>query len=201
MNHSPDKRRWHQFSLRTLLIFVTVLAVGPGSWVIYERTKAQRQKAAVSLLGKQHSEVHSRLSWMQALLVEDAPGNVVGVSLRNRQVSDADLAPLADLPDLIWLDLDGTPLSDQGLVHLAGLKKLRRLRLDETQITDAGLANVANLTQLETLNLYKTGVTDAGLVHLAGLTNLETLILQKTQVTEAGVAKLQQALPKLHIER
>src|SRR5689334_3642805 len=107
MDATP-KNRWYQFSLRTLLIFVTLLAAGPGSWVIYERGRAQRQKKAVALLNQHYAELHSKPRWLQSLLVEGAPGEVMGASLRNRAVTDADLAPLADLTGLIWLDLDNT---------------------------------------------------------------------------------------------
>ena len=77
MDTTP-KPRWYQFTLRTLLIFIT-LAAGPGSWVIYQRSVTQMQKAAVTLLGKQ-AAYRSPFSprWLQTLFVDVAPGKVVG---------------------------------------------------------------------------------------------------------------------------
>ena len=35
MSDKP-KRRWYQFSLKTLLVVMTLLCVGPGGYVAYE---------------------------------------------------------------------------------------------------------------------------------------------------------------------
>src|SRR5260221_1201809 len=44
------KRRWYQFSLKTLLVSMTLLCIGPGGHVAYEQNKARRQKAAVEAI-------------------------------------------------------------------------------------------------------------------------------------------------------
>jgi hypothetical protein len=201
MNATPSIR-WFQFRLRTLLLLLTIVAIGPGGWVLYEQKKARRQQAAVEALQAAggNVEVYARPNRLWTLLALDAPGNVVGLGLRyNRNLNDDDLAPLADFSDLHWLDLQQTQIGDQGLKHLAGLTRLQRLRLDETRVTDAGLLHLAGMRELRTLNLYKTGVTDKGLVHLAALPNLETLSIQRAQVSDAGVGQLQQAMPNLSI--
>ncbi len=195
------KRRWFQFSLRTLLLIVTILAVGPGGWLIYEQNQARRNKAAAELLRKVGGEVYATPRWLWTLIEPGSPGMVVGVGFRYRPVTDSDLEPLSSLTDLVWLDLNDTPVGDDGLVHLAGLSRLKRLRLDETQITDTGLAHLSGMTGLQQLNLYKSQITDAGLVYLTALTNLEELNLQRTQVTAEGAAKLQKELPKCKIVR
>ena len=45
-NPPPPKRRWYQYSLRTLLIFMTVAACGFG-WLGVKVRQARRQKEAV----------------------------------------------------------------------------------------------------------------------------------------------------------
>ena len=45
---SPLFRRWFQFSLRTLLIVVTLLCLGPGGYLVYQQRLAQREEAAVA---------------------------------------------------------------------------------------------------------------------------------------------------------
>jgi hypothetical protein len=195
------RRRWHQFSLRSLLVLITAMAIGPGGWILYERREARRQKAAAALLGKSGAEVYSRRRWLWSQLESDAPGQVVGIALRDRQTTDAGAAPLADLSDLIWLNLNDTHITDKGLAHVAGLSQLKQLRLDETQVTDEGLVHLARLSHLETLNLSRTQVTDEGLARLSRLTKLKELDLARTRVTDAGVAELQRVLPKLKIDR
>ena len=195
-------RRWYQFSLRTALVLVTILCIGPGGYVAHEQQKLRREDAAVVLLNKLvGTEVYSRPHWLWSLMEGNSAGNVVGLGFRSPQVTDAGLSPLTALPELVWLTLSDTPITDAGLAHLAELKKLKRLRLDETSVSDAGLAQLTKLTTLETLNLSRTKITDAGLSHLAGLANLETLDLQKTKVTRAGVAELQKSLPNCAINR
>jgi Leucine rich repeat len=195
--------RWFQFRLRSLLIVLTLLAVVPGGYVVHERGEAKRQKEAVAKLKELHYvEVYARSNWLHSLLVPGAPGEVVGLAIMHPRAYDSEqLAPLAELHTLIWLDLDGIPLTDEALVHLSRLHNLKRLRLDETQITDAGLAHLSGLKRIDTLNLSYTKITDAGLIHLQQLPLLEELYIQKTQVTSAGVSQLQQALPALDIIR
>jgi hypothetical protein len=199
-NTTPRSHRF-QFSLRSLLVVITAIAIGPGGWALYTQQQARRQKSAVALLSKSGGEVYARPQWLWSLLERGAPGRVVGIALRDTNTTDADAAPLADLTDLVWVDLNDTQITDMGLAHLAGLTQLTRLRLDETQVTDAGLAQLAKLKNLETLNLSRTRVTDAGLAHLAGLAKLETLDLARTQVTDAGVIELQKKLPSVLITR
>lgn len=194
--------RWFQFRLRTLLVGLTLLAVVPGGYVVYQRAEARKQKAAVDELNELGAEVYARPKWLHSLLVPGAPGDVVGLGLRNRtRVNDSNLAPLADLSELIWLDLQYTAVTDAGLVHLSGLKKLERLRLDETQITDAGLAHLSGLPNLQVVNLSSTQITDAGLAHLEYLPSLQEVNLQKTKITPAATSKLLQAQPNLQIIR
>jgi Leucine-rich repeat (LRR) protein len=194
--------RWFQFRLRTLLLGFLFLAVIPGGYVAYQRADARRQKAAAEKLSALGAEIYARPNRLHSLLVPGAPGDVVGLAMRNRmRVDDRNLAPLADLSELVWIDLQATSVTDAGLVHLSGLKKLERLRLDETQISDAGLARLAGLANLRVLNLSETQITDAGLAHLKHLPRLEEVYLQKTQVTPAAALGLFQDKPNLNVIR
>ena len=175
---APPRRRWYQFSLRTLLVVVTLICLGPGGYLVYEQRLAKREEGAVKTLSQSPAnQLYTRPHWLRTLLARRTAGHVVGIGLRSRETQDADLAPLAELPALVWLDLTDTKVTDQGLVHLTGLTRLERLRLDETQVTDAGLVHLAKLKRLTMVNLYRT------------------------QVTEEGVKKLQAALPALEIIR
>jgi Leucine-rich repeat (LRR) protein len=194
--------RWFQFRLRSLLIALTLLAIIPGGYVALERGKAQRQKAALVKLNELGAEVYARPNWLHSLLVPGAPGDVVGLGLRQPNwLTREDLAPLADLTELVWLDLQDTNATDDALIPVSGLKNLERLRLDETAITDDGLAHLAGLPNLHTLNLSQTAITDTGLAHLVHVESLGELYLQKTRVTPAGTAQLQRTLPMLDIIR
>jgi Leucine-rich repeat (LRR) protein len=98
--------------------------------------------------------------------------HITYLELSETQVSDADLANVAELTNLTTLHLGETQITDHGLVHLQRLANLRELWLDDTQVTHAGLDHLKNLVGLTNLRLSGASITDAGLKHLSGLTGL-----------------------------
>lgn len=172
------KRRWFQFSLRTLLLLTTLSAVLLGIWTTYVAPYRAQRRAAAALqtLG---ADLYERPAdgpaWIRTL------------------VGEKDFVKVHEC----WIMFK--PISDNDLQHLKALTKLQTLHLMDLDISDAGLAHLKGLTNLRILTLYKIQVTDAGLVHLKGLTNLHLLVVQETQVTDAGLADLKKALPTLDI--
>src|SRR5688500_17417026 len=98
-----SKRRWYQFSLRALLAAITVLAVVPGSWLIYEREQARRHAEAARRLRTVGAEIYAKPKWLWTQLEPQSPGAIVGLGLRYRKLTDADLQPLSSLRELVWL--------------------------------------------------------------------------------------------------
>jgi hypothetical protein len=127
--------------------------------------------------------------------------NQLEVSAVNvRSFTDAQAAELTNLGEqIVWLKLGETNLSDAGLAQVGKLKNLLKLHLEQTKVTDAGLKYLSGLANLEYLNLYGTSITDAGLAQLAELKNLKTVYLWQTKVTQSGIASLQKARPQLTI--
>ena len=123
----------------------------------------------------------------------------VSFQLQGASVTDKDLAPLAQLKKVAYVNLAKTSITDAGLAALEPHTGITRLHLELTKITDAGLAHLKGLQQLEYLNLYGTAVTDAGLAQLAGLKNLKNLYLWQTKVTPEGAKKLNESLPNVDI--
>jgi len=173
---SPSRRRWFQFSLRTLLIVTTVCAALFGILARWSY-KARQQRDAVAALGE---------PWGYVTYDFHISGELAGVPsywpewLINALGVDyfANVLVLKPTPGPYAVDLEGRgvhEIDDVRLEYLKGLPKLRYLWLDRTKVTDAGLQ------------------------HLQGLTELEYLSLSGTQVTEAGVERLQKALPNCRI--
>lgn len=106
---------------------------------------------------------------------------VVRADLRYYEVDDMELANFTNL--------------------LQAFPRLVTLQFKSTKITDAGLAHLKALPQLRSLALENAAITDAGIEHLKALTDLEELDLRGTQVTNVGVQAIQNALPKLNVER
>ena len=182
-------RRWFQFSLRTLLIFTVIIAVGAG-WFgkrIEQKRKQREAAEAIVRLGGDCSYDYDTVmgvtppgpEWLRNLLGEDFfCGNAVTVSLSH-----------------------GTNVSDTALVNLAALPRLQILDLNNTHVTDAGLIQLKGLATLEGLGLGATQVTDAGLKYLKRLPQLKTLYLRDTKITDAGAIDLERALPNCKIIR
>ena len=117
-----------------------------------------------------------------------------------KEFADSGLDALAPIADKIAsLDLARTKVTDAGLAKLGAMKNLLELHLENTGISDAGLDHLKGLASLEYLNLYNTKVTDAGVAKLAGLGKLKALYLWQSGVTKAGVAALKAKLPNAHI--
>ena len=136
-------------------------------------------------------------------LVLPSPGGEnqwdIQFQLRGRDLTDAGLADVAKLGNVVELNLRDTKITSAGLVHLKGLAKLKRLHLERTNVGDEGIQNLTKLTTLEYLNLYGTKITDKSLDHLAGLKKLRQLYVWQTDVTDAGIAKFKKALPAVSV--
>ena len=208
------KRRWFQFSLRTLLIFTAIAAVAVG-WLGKRMEQKRNEREAMEALVKLGCYVEYDYEmedpnakppgpdWLRDVLGENFFSEVVCVSVMRRPpiLSDSGLVNLKGLTQLQTLDLNGTKVTDAGLMHVIGLPRLDFLSLANTAVSDAGLPQLNGLPRLQTLNLTGTQVTDAGLARLNGLTKLQMLELHATNVTDAGVEDLQKALPNCKIIR
>ena len=202
------KRRWFQFSLRTLLVLLVASAVLLGWRVQRARMNRQREAAAeraaaeIQELGGYVVCTYKELrpaTWLEELFDDpggaDDPVGVLGGGVElHAGFADTDAVlteHLKALTHLRILDLRYTNVTDAGLKHLEGLTKLTWLDLIDTKVTDAGLEHLKRLTKLRQLWLGATNVTDAGLKHLRGLKNLESLGLDSLpKVTDAGLEHL-----------
>lgn len=210
---TSSNRRWFQFSLRTLLVAMTVLCLGPGGYVAYEQGKVRQQQGAVAAIENlggyifYDEKAPARSGLTRIILGDDSFRNVNGVDFNplkteNRQITDADLRHLKSFPRLNHLVLKNCrQVTDAGLRELSGHASLQYLYLNDTPITDAGLVHLAGLDNLEELSLTHTQVTGPGLAQLSSLTNLHFLYLYSTGIPPAKVDELQKALPRCCINR
>jgi hypothetical protein len=207
MTDPNPKRRWYQFSLRTLLVLMFLAAIGM-SWFAVKLHQARWQREAVEAIGKAGGRVTYGFqitedglpvrapqlpgpAWLRKLLGDDLFVDVVEVQAYGfRGFGDAELEHVEGLKKLRCIYLSETQVTDAGLEHLRDLTRLAVLYLEETQITDAGLERLIGLTNLKELYLDNTQITNAGMKHIEGLTNLEILFLSGTHVTDAGLEHL-----------
>jgi Leucine-rich repeat (LRR) protein len=205
------KRRWFQFSLRSLLIFTLICAI-PCAWLGRKIEQKRKEREAVESMVKDGFSVmyDSQLDprgtpysneqppgpgWLRKVLGDNFFSEakrvfVFGDRRGTKTCTDAGLERIGELTHLQWVSLDSTNVSDSGLVRIEALTELQILDLGDTAITDVGLEHVEGLSQLSSLYLTGTKITDAGLERVKGLTRLVALGLEGTKVTDAGLEKL-----------
>ena len=180
-----SKLRWYQYSLRTLLIFITLFAFA-CSWFAVKLKQARRQREAVEAILKAGGEVNyetpiaekpgfysyakysPRSWWLRKLLGNDFFDNVNIVSYRDTNATDLDLTYLQELTQVHTLDLSNTKITNDGIPYLKDLINLQTLYLDSSKVTDDGLVHLKDLNKLHTLELGGPDITDAGLQNIQG---------------------------------
>ena len=175
---NANPRRWFQFSLRTLLIAVTLAAGLLVAWRVYvEPYRRQRETMAlIEELGGSYKTEPGGPEWMLDWFGTDNFQNVVFVALNDCGDPDKYLGQIESLPSLQTLCVGGQKFTDE---HLSRLKRL---------------------TTLSSLTLTSTSVSDAGLAYLKGLSKLQELKLFYIRVSDAGVKELKKALPNCRID-
>jgi Leucine-rich repeat (LRR) protein len=207
------KLRWYQFSLRTLLIFVTFFGIA-CSWFAVKMRQAKRQRDAVEAILKNRGEVFYDFQerdilakppgpeWFRNWIGEDFLFNVAFVSLGR----DPQPEPLQELPNIRHLELyydpnesntgeeekkDHGPLANRKWEVIKFLTRLRELHLNGFGITDTEMEYVRGLSQLEIMSLDATLVTDKGLACLNDFKRLRVLsLVQCYGITDEGLAHL-----------
>lgn len=182
---TPTRKRLLRFSLRTMLVVVTVLCV-VLAWKVRQ---AERQKAAVAWLLEAGGNVTYDFEldsegrripgaelpgpeWLRELVGVDYVATVIGVDFRTFVFEGTDLSPLATLSSLHWLFLANNGTTD--LSPLEAMTDLENLWIERTQVTD--FSPLANLTRLNTLWLKETQIAD--LSPLRRMADLEELNLE-----------------------
>jgi hypothetical protein len=212
------KRRWFRFSLRTLLVVVTILSV----WLGYQLNTARQQAASNRSIkqiggwsyydfqqgqpktGPNASAVSPLPDWLIDWFGNDFFHPIVEVNLvyhydarqarhENAAGSGDDLKFLEGLPQLRSLCLHKYQVSDDGFQYVGRASNLERLFVwDAFPITDRGVKHLHNLRNLEMIHLSNSKITDQSLKVLAKLPRLKNLSLQGNAFTNRGLEYLQE---------
>jgi Leucine-rich repeat (LRR) protein len=212
----PKRRLW-RYSLRALLIIITLVCV----WVAYKTERARKQAASVrdvqAIGGVLKFDYQLKSgnydpnatpdapAWLietvgeeyfrRAIVLDLAYGHLSRVRSGERIAANDDLQLLRGLPDLETLEIgDKRQVTDDGLVHLAGLKNLRVLYLYRTGVKGEGLKHLRGLKRLESISLDGTPATDDAAEQVAQLPRLRWLALHNTRITDEALAHLAKTL-------
>jgi internalin A len=196
----PPRRRWFRFSLRTLLLAMTLLAcwLGYQVWRWNERDKAIAQLRALG--GEVSFGTNPTPKWLVAMFGEKPFRRVGIVNLHRLPATDEHLQLMAWFPDLETVTINGTQVTDAGLKHLDGMSKLWWLEMEWNNISDEGLAELKDLPSLKALRVTDSRVTNEGVKRaLARFKNLQEIWIDRTRVTPEEVAAIRAAWPKLQV--
>lgn len=193
-----SKRRWFQFSLRTLLIVTAIFAALFAWWSHKARQQREMVKAISRSGGDVQYDFHRSAAkgpvnwpqWIVDMLGVDYFASVWRISLIGPEFTDANLEPLDRDTAFQELLLSHSQITDSGLQRLHGSQALQSLSLESTRVGDDGLKRIEGLTTLKALGLRRTVITDDGLRHLKALTDLKDLSLDNTEVTDVGLDHL-----------
>jgi hypothetical protein len=207
MKTRPRRRRFLQFSLRTVLVLMTVLAVWLGTWL----DRGRREKAALEgLQDKGYVRVHydyqwdangKRVTnpsppgpeWARQCMGEHCFTRVVRMSTTYYHLDDEGLSHVAQFGHLRML------YNDVGMVSAGEFRSMWSSPNNYAEedggavpnpITDTGVAHLRRLNRLRTLILVGTVVTDDGLRHITGLSRLKTLKISSPNITDEGIPHL-----------
>lgn len=116
-------------------------------------------------------------------------------------VTNKDLELLLGLKEqLVWLKLSSQAIDETGGSFIAQLSNLIRLQLDNTRWNDKGMESLKGLTKLQYLNLVGTSVTDKGVMQLVGVKSLRAVYLYKSKVDPTSFSTLQKSFPTTKID-
>ena len=86
----------------------------------------------------------------------------------------ADLAAIAEIPSLTELQISGLGITAATIKDIARLPRLRRLSIEDKQIDAAALAELSGFASLEELDIGQTAATQ---IDLHGLKNLRSVVV------------------------
>lgn len=174
----PIKRRWLQFSLRSFLVLITVVAVVLAIGINRARSRRAAIRAIDELGGTYGVQVMGP-TWLRDWVGDDKYFyDAIQVSFGRgndgydpqRPFTDAELAGVIEhlnaFPSFSLLSLNCTDISDDGLRHLKRIRNLEHLRLNVTKVSDEGLGHLTTIRTLKKIELERTNVTDKGIAEL-----------------------------------
>jgi hypothetical protein len=199
---STPKRFGWQFSLRTLFVFTSFVAVLLATWQCIEYFATRRARAERILLG------------LGARITRLAEGNDTYSEVYFSDEwtgGDQGLSYLVDMPDVRHVFFSARPITvfsgpptqprrlgagkstnvtDGAIPYLGRIKNLQWLDLTGTNVTGDQLGSLRSLSALRLLDLKETAIRDEFLKHLKETPRLESLNLCKTAITDHGIANL-----------
>jgi len=181
MSESNQKRRWLRYSLRSLLVAVTIFCI----WLGLRVRQAQRRHEAVAAIWATHAAISFDYQWVPGESGPNPDGQPSAPAWLRGLFGD----DFFRYPALVWLKGDAVP--DEFLGQYADvLSEVHVLGISSDNVTDKSLAIVAKISQLQFLELNCPNFTSAGLRQLVPLKRLKGLSSYKDSGNESIALQL-----------
>lgn len=112
------------------------------------------------------------------------------IKARGNGITNAVLARIAGLTEIVEMELVHTKLNDSGIDHLLRMARLTSLNVSQSDVADEGVEKLTVFTEMTSLDLQSTKVTNQGMVAVSKLRQLRQLSLAGTAVTDPGLSPL-----------
>jgi hypothetical protein len=209
-----QKRRWWRFSLKTLLILLTLFCL----WLGTLSSSANRQRRAVEAIqlsggefnydfqrmpdrtGSEYSFSHQveppGPKWLRRILGDHYFITPQGLYIhRQAGIKDDCFAHLDALTKLEIAMFYQAPFRDSDVAHLKHLKNLTHLTFNDGTLSGPNGPHhfdfLQYLPKLESLSLNEARFGDSDARFLKGAVNLKTLFLYNSAIGDEGLAQLQ----------
>jgi hypothetical protein len=188
-SESPTSARcrfWPRFTLRVLLVFVTMVGIGLGYWT----HRAREQARVVRLIQDGGGMVcyerdgptapdprNFAVEWLAARLGRDYFEGITAAGIRERE----SVQPVSRLHELQQLQIFCDEVNDEDIQALARCRHIEVLNIGVgveshlTKVTDRSLAMLAALPRLRVIHLHAREISEAGIQTIASLPTLEVL--------------------------
>lgn len=222
-------RSFFRFSLRSLLVAMTIVCVALGTWIRsaveqHQTVKQLTAGKATVLFDYQYKDLKYDKTaqpliggWLQESWRLYLFHSVTQVSIgamfhhdtydRNGGEStyDDDFLISEETYSLLKslklksLSLCAANMSNDELKHIAQIRTLEELTLDAVPIDGDGLAHLARLPRLKSLSLWQTRLADENLDGLLKIRTLKGVSVGETFVTPAGAERVRNAMPECKV--
>ena len=156
-----------------------------GSTRVGRKTIAVLRQLQVRELFLDHTRVRSEVATLATLATRLVRFDVSSTA---HHPTDAELAWLANAPNLVEIGISGAKVHDALALELVKLPGLRELRMAQTSITSATIRAIAERADLEEIDLGDTPVDDASAAAILGAPEMRIVRLDGTPISDAALA-------------
>jgi internalin A len=200
---ATPNRRWLRFSLRTLLIVMTVLCI----WLAIQVNAARRQKEAVTAILKVGGEMwfdyqsvpppfgeqvdlaidqHALLpgpDWLRSRIGDDYFRNVISIAIKGKIITESDLKQLSKLPQLKKVFVNNTKIVPDGT-------SIAQSKATENIDNPFGNPPSPSTTNSAARSVAGRLIRDDDLVVFENLNRLTDLVLNDAEIKGSGLKSL-----------